>query len=142
MKVIGRDMRVAVPSSEVERKVSTVDPDDNKCKRRRVMEEIANPFTYPPSQYRLYTKRNLVLLGLLRSRSGTKLHDEVPVEEQRRLLADQSEPPVEWDLTRLERPRLDWIEEDGGHETFGDFWPVCSVVAFLVQLFPFSRRDL
>ena len=91
------------------------------------MEEIANPFTYPPSQYRSYTKRNLVLLELLRSRSGTKLHDEVPVEEQRRLLADQSEPPVEWDLTRLERPRVDWIEEDVGHETFGEFWPVCCV---------------
>lgn len=103
------------------------------------MEEIANPFTFPPSQYRIYTKRNLVLLELLRSRSGTKLHDEIPVEEQQRLLADQGEPVVDWDLTRLERPRVDWIQENGGYETFGDPWPVCRLVA-LLRCSPVTHR--
>lgn len=88
------------------------------------MEEIANPFTFPPSQYRRYTKRNLVLLDLLRTRTETKLHDEIPLDEQYRILADQGEPAVEWDLTHLEPPRIDWIVEDGGYEAFGDFWPV------------------
>lgn len=88
------------------------------------MDEIANPFTFPPSQYRLYTKRNLVLLDLLRSRSGTKLHDEISLEKQTQLLEDQGEP-LDWTLPRLERPRADWIEQEGGYETFGDFWPVC-----------------
>lgn len=97
------------------------------------MEEITNPFTFPPSQYRLYTKRNAVLLDLLRSRSRTGIHDDISLEDQHRLLSDQGEP-VDWDLTRLERPRLDWIFEDGGYETFGDFWPVCGhfVVFFMV----------
>lgn len=108
--------------------------DDSTRKQHREMEEIANPFTFPPSQYRLYTKRNLILLELLRSRSGTKLHDEIPPEEQQRLLADQGEPAVEWNLTHLERPRLDWIEEDGGYEAFGEFWPVCDAIAPFVPL--------
>lgn len=88
------------------------------------MDEIANPFTFPPSQYRQYTKRNLVLLDLLRSRSGTKLHDAISLEKQTQLLEDQGEP-LDWTLTRLERPRADWIEQEGGYETFGEFWPVC-----------------
>lgn len=89
------------------------------------MDEIANPFTFPPSQYLRYTKRNLVLLELLRQRSETQLHDEMPLDEQQRVLSDQGEPVVDWDLTALEPPRIDWIQEDGGYEVFGDHWPVC-----------------
>lgn len=96
------------------------------------MDEIANPFTFPPSVYRRYTKRNLVLLDLLRSRTGTKLHDDIPLEKQKQLLEDQGGEPLDWSLTRtLERPRADWIEQEGGYETFGDFWPVCVVVVLL-----------
>lgn len=97
------------------------------------MEEITNPFTFPPSQYRLYTKKNLVLLDLLRNRSETTLHDEIPLEVQHRILVDQGEP-VEWDLTRLEPPRIDWIAEDGGYEVFGDFWPVCGTTNKIICL--------
>lgn len=88
-------------------------------------EEITNPFTFPPSQYRRYTKRNLVLLELLRTRSSTSLHNDIPLNEQNKALEDQLPgDPLEWDLTTLERPKIDWIIEDGGYEAFGEFWPV------------------
>ncbi|KAF9514201.1 hypothetical protein BS47DRAFT_1343289, partial [Hydnum rufescens UP504] len=65
--------------------------------------EIVNPFPSPPSQYKLYTKTNLALLSLLRARTDTSVHDELSLEKQREVLADQSQ---------------------GGYETFGDLWPV------------------
>lgn len=98
------------------------------------MDEIANPFTFPPSQFRLYTKRNLVLLNLLRARSGTQLYDQISLESQHAILADQGEP-LDWDLTRLERPRADWIEEEGGYEAFGDAWPVSPFQNLPVSLY-------
>ncbi|KAF8307230.1 hypothetical protein DL93DRAFT_2088156 [Clavulina sp. PMI_390] len=84
------------------------------------MDEIANPFNYPPVHYRRYTKRNLVLLDLLRTRDKRA---DVPLDEQRTILADQPDE-VDWDLTSLEPPRVDWIVEDGGYEAFGVFWPL------------------
>ncbi|KAF9503898.1 hypothetical protein BS47DRAFT_1386358 [Hydnum rufescens UP504] len=84
-------------------------------------EEIVNPFPSPPSQYKLYTKTNLALLSLLRARTDTSVHDELSLEKQREVLADQSQVPA-WDLTTLEPPRADWIVEEGGYETFGDLW--------------------
>lgn len=88
-------------------------------------EEIVNPFPSPPSQYKRYTKSNLALLSLLRARSSTNVHDVILPDEQHRILDDQGELPT-FDITALERPRADWIVEDGGYETFGDGWPVRS----------------
>jgi mediator of RNA polymerase II transcription subunit 7 len=87
-------------------------------------EEVVNPFPSPPVHYLRYTKANLELLKTLRERSGTVVHETIPVADQQELLHDQPSLP-EWDLTALERPRADWIVEEGGYEAFGDTWPVC-----------------
>ncbi|KAF8341294.1 MED7 protein-domain-containing protein [Cantharellus anzutake] len=87
-------------------------------------EEIVNPFPSPSSYYKLYTEHNLNLLHLLRTRTSTSVHDPIPPEaQQHQSLFDQSQVPP-WDLTTLERPRADWIVEEGNYETFGDFWPI------------------
>lgn len=92
--------------------------------------EIVNPFPNPPSHFKHYTKHNLELLSLLRARSETRAHDVLSLEEQSGVLSDQGPLPA-WDLTTLERPRADWIIEEGGYQTFGEFWPV-STFAFLI----------
>ena len=86
-------------------------------------EEIVNPFPSPPSHYRHYTEHNLKLLDLLRARTSTNVHDAILPETQQQTLSDQNQVPP-WDLAILEKPRADWIIEQGGYETFGDFWPV------------------
>ncbi len=105
-------------------------------------EEIVNPFPSPPSHYRLYTQHNLNLLDLLRTRTSTNDHDPISPEKQQQTLSDQDQVPP-WDLTTLEKPRADWIIEQGGYETFGDFWPVraarsniCRQLHSLVLIFP------
>ncbi|KDQ15986.1 hypothetical protein BOTBODRAFT_31437 [Botryobasidium botryosum FD-172 SS1] len=84
--------------------------------------EIVNPFPPPPIQYNRYTQQNLDLLALLRERSSTTVHEDLR-KSQHAVLSDQADVP-EWNLTELERPRADWIIEEGGYNTFGDRWPV------------------
>ncbi|KDQ07602.1 hypothetical protein BOTBODRAFT_119857 [Botryobasidium botryosum FD-172 SS1] len=84
--------------------------------------EIVNPFPSPPIQYNRYTPQNLDLLVLLRERSSTTIHQELQ-ENQHAILSNQADVP-EWNLTELERPRADWIIEEGGYNTFGDRWPI------------------
>lgn len=103
--------------------------------------EIGNPFHYPPSHYKNNTKANHTLLALLRERTETSVHDPISLEQQRDVLGEQS---VDLDLTALERPRADWIVEEGWFEAFGDKWPVCATIpasaSRFVDVFCRSRR--
>lgn len=84
--------------------------------------ELRNPFPSPPSHYQNYTAHNLKLLSLLRERAGPEEIDLSNVN-QLSILFDQSDVP-EWPLAQLERPRVDWIIEEGHYTVFGDTWQV------------------
>lgn len=77
--------------------------------------ELRNPFPSPPSHYVNFTTHNLKLLSLLKERADGQ---ETTQEE---ILSDQSDVP-DWPLTSLEKPRVDWIKEDGYYNIFGDTW--------------------
>lgn len=81
--------------------------------------ELRNPFPSPPSHYTNYTSHNLELLSLLRSRASGK--EDIDVTHQHELLSDQTDVPS-WQLTQLDKPRVDWILEDGQYTVFGDTW--------------------
>ncbi len=80
--------------------------------------ELRNPFPSPPSHYTKYTPHNLKLLALLQERAG-----DVPEPNQYEILNDQPDVP-DWNLTQLERPRVEWIleEPDAHYDVFGDRW--------------------
>jgi mediator of RNA polymerase II transcription subunit 7 len=79
--------------------------------------ELRNPFPSPPSHYTNDTAHNLKLLSLLRERAeGQNLG-----LTQNEILSDQTDVP-EWPLTSLEKPRVDWIREEGHYNVFGDTW--------------------
>jgi hypothetical protein len=80
--------------------------------------ELRNPFPSPPSHYINFTTHNLKLLSLLKERAKGQ---EVSETAQREVLSDQSDVP-DWPLTSLEKPRVDWIKEDGYYNIFGDQW--------------------
>ncbi|PSR76711.1 hypothetical protein PHLCEN_2v8308 [Hermanssonia centrifuga] len=81
--------------------------------------ELRNPFPSPPSHYNNYTTQNLNLLALLKERVD---EDGDPVQvNQYEVLADQPDVP-EWPLVQLEKPRVDWILEEGHYTVFGDTW--------------------
>ena len=84
--------------------------------------ELRNPFPSPPSHYTNYTSHNLKLLELLRDRVG-EASDDLSQVNQHEVLADQADVP-EWPLQQLEKPRVDWILEDGHYTVFGDTWYV------------------
>lgn len=84
--------------------------------------ELRNPFPSPPSHYNNYTTHNLTLLALLKERAEESGADVAQVN-QYDVLSDQTEIP-DWPLQSLEKPRVDWIEEEGGFMVFGDYWPV------------------
>ena len=86
--------------------------------------ELRNPFPSPPSHYTNYTAYNLQLLKLLKERVGD---DESSYASQHEVLADQVDVP-DWPLTQLEKPRVDWILEEGQYTVFGDTWFVRKVV--------------
>jgi mediator of RNA polymerase II transcription subunit 7 len=80
--------------------------------------ELRNPFPSPPSHYTNYTTHNLQLLSLLRERAvGQYASESTQIE----ILSDQNNVP-EWPLTSLEKPRVDWIREEGFYNVFGDTW--------------------
>jgi len=80
--------------------------------------ELRNPFPSPPSQYTNYTTHNLRLLSLLKERAEGQ--DAVGLT-QNGILSDQTDVP-DWPLTSLEKPRVDWIREEGHYTVFGDTW--------------------
>jgi mediator of RNA polymerase II transcription subunit 7 len=84
--------------------------------------ELRNPFPSPPSHYTTYTSHNLALLSLILQREPDH-HDQT----QQELLSDQSDVP-DWPLTQLEKPRVDWILEEGQYNAFGDTWFVRDLV--------------
>jgi mediator of RNA polymerase II transcription subunit 7 len=95
--------------------------------------ELRNPFPSPPSHYQNYTAHNLKLLSLLGERAEPEGIDLSNVN-QRAILSDQSDVP-EWPLAQLEKPRVDWILEEGHYTVFGDTWQV-SLVPLVLSLKP------
>jgi mediator of RNA polymerase II transcription subunit 7 len=80
--------------------------------------ELRNPFPSPPSHYTNYTAHNLQLLSLLRERAEGQYASE---STQIEILSDQNDVP-DWPLASLEKPRVDWIREEGSYNVFGDTW--------------------
>jgi len=92
--------------------------------------ELRNPFPSPPSHYTKYTTHNLNLLGLLHERvEDTDLSTVNQYEE----LKDQTDVP-DWPLVQLEKPRVDWILEEGHYTVFGDTWFVKETIPSLAEL--------
>jgi mediator of RNA polymerase II transcription subunit 7 len=51
------------------------------------------------------------------------------------VLLDQSDVP-NWPLSQFEKPRVDWILEDGQYNIFGDTWLVCpSSLAIVYEVY-------
>ena len=96
--------------------------------------ELRNPFPSPPSHYQNYTAHNLKLLGLLSERAEPEGIDLSNVN-QRAILSDQSDIP-EWPLAQLEKPRVDWILEEGHYTVFGDTWQVSLVSPLVLHSTP------
>ncbi|TCD60046.1 Mediator of RNA polymerase II transcription subunit 7 [Steccherinum ochraceum] len=99
--------------------------------------ELRNPFPSPPSHYTNYTTHNLKLLELLRERSTSTQEGGESSEppdlsqvNQHEALSDQTDVP-EWPLQQLEKPRVDWILEEGHYTVFGDTWFVKDVIPSL-----------
>lgn len=80
--------------------------------------ELRNPFPSPPSHHTNYTSHNLKLLALLKERSGDA---DLSTVNEHEILSDQNDVPS-WPLAHLEKPRVDWIIEDGYYNVFGDTW--------------------
>jgi len=80
--------------------------------------ELRSPFPSPPSQYTNYTTHNLKLLSLLKERAEGQ---DATGLAQNEILSDQKDLP-DWPLTSLEKPRVDWICEEGHYTVFGDTW--------------------
>ena len=96
--------------------------------------ELRNPFPSPPSHYKNYTSHNLQLLSLLHERTGDA---DIPTVNQYEVLSDQQDVP-EWPLMQLEKPRADWIMEDGNYTVYGDTWYVSKVLTSTSGLVPSS----
>jgi len=99
--------------------------------------ELRNPFPSPPSHYTKYTTHNLRLLDLLRERATDV---DLSTVNQHEVLSDQTDIP-EWPLAQLEKPRVDWILEEGQYTVFGDTWFIKETIPSLqesggIQLYP------
>jgi mediator of RNA polymerase II transcription subunit 7 len=80
--------------------------------------ELRNPFPSPPSHYANYTSHNLKLLALLKERTSDT---DLSTHNEHDILSDQTDLPP-WPLAQLEKPRVDWIIEDGYYNVYGDTW--------------------
>ncbi|KAG1757783.1 MED7 protein-domain-containing protein [Suillus lakei] len=94
--------------------------------------ELRNPFPSPPSHYNNYASHNLKLLALLKERVGDQNAD-LADSNQHELLSDQNDVPS-WSLAQLEKPRVDWILEEGHYNVFGDMWFVKETIPSLAEL--------
>ncbi|KAI0634257.1 MED7 protein-domain-containing protein [Trametes polyzona] len=93
--------------------------------------ELRNPFPSPPSHYTRYTSHNLKLLALLRERAGPDA--DLYALNQYEVLSDQTDVP-DWPLAQLEKPRVDWILEEGHYTVFGDTWFIKEKIPSLAEL--------
>ncbi len=93
--------------------------------------ELRNPFPSPPSHYTRYTTHNLKLLELLRERQGEDA--DLYALNQYEVLADQTDVP-DWPIAQLEKPRVDWVLEEGHYTVFGDTWFVCMLYVNVLKL--------
>ncbi|KAG9096871.1 Mediator of RNA polymerase II transcription subunit 7 [Ceratobasidium sp. 370] len=108
--------------------------------------EIQSTFPAPPAHYLRYTGTNLQLLAQLKEKLGPNTPSFHPasedspypdlhaVRQQHALLAGAHDVP-DWDLLELQRPRADWIVEEGGYSTFGDQWQALEELG-MRQLYP------
>ncbi|KAF8140437.1 hypothetical protein EV363DRAFT_1393345 [Boletus edulis] len=94
--------------------------------------ELRNPFPSPPSHHSNYTAHNLRLLHLLRDRLKDKDVD-INTVDQHDILSDQTDVPP-WPLNQLEKPRVDWVLEEGHYNVFGDTWFVKETIPSLAEL--------
>ncbi|KZT30742.1 hypothetical protein NEOLEDRAFT_1053088 [Neolentinus lepideus HHB14362 ss-1] len=92
--------------------------------------ELRNPFPSPPSHYTRYTNHNLKLLSLLKERA---MAEDLSQVNQNEVLVDQNDVP-EWPLAELEKPRVDWILDEGSYTVFGDTWFVKETIPSLAEL--------
>ncbi|KAI0827401.1 MED7 protein-domain-containing protein [Trametes gibbosa] len=93
--------------------------------------ELRNPFPSPPSHYTRYTNLNLKLLKVLRERAGEDA--DLYALNQYEVLSDQTDVP-DWPLAQLEKPRVDWILEEGHYTVFGDTWFIKEKIPSLAEL--------
>ncbi|KAG2159647.1 MED7 protein-domain-containing protein [Suillus bovinus] len=93
--------------------------------------ELRSPFPSPPSHYNNYTSHNLKLLALLKERVRDQ-NANIGIVDQHELLSDQSDVPT-WSLSQLEKPRVDWILEEGHYSVFGDTWFVKETIPSLAE---------
>ncbi|EJF61688.1 hypothetical protein DICSQDRAFT_85733 [Dichomitus squalens LYAD-421 SS1] len=93
--------------------------------------ELRNPFPSPPSHYTRYTNHNLKLLELLKERASEGV--DISTLNQYDVLSDQTDVP-EWPLATLEKPRVDWILEEGHYTVFGDTWFIKETIPSLAEL--------
>ncbi|KAI0034132.1 MED7 protein-domain-containing protein [Vararia minispora EC-137] len=105
--------------------------------------ELRNPFPAPPSLYTRYTSQNLKYLALLRERTAENEHGPDDPEKQREVLADMPDVP-DWPLAELEKPRADWIVEEGYYKVYGETWFLKETLPSLAengieQLYPADR---
>ncbi|QRV86504.1 mediator complex subunit Med7 [Ceratobasidium sp. AG-Ba] len=97
--------------------------------------EIQSTFPAPPAHYLRYTNANLQLLAQLKDKLGpdspsyhpastdAPYPDVQAIRQQHALLTGAHDVP-DWDLLELQRPRVDWIVEEGGYSTFGQEWQI------------------
>jgi len=92
--------------------------------------ELRNPFPSPPSHYANYTSHNLKLLALLKERTSDT---DLSTHNEHDILSDQTDLPP-WPLAQLEKPRVDWIIEDGYYNVYGDTWFIKETIPSLAEL--------
>lgn len=81
--------------------------------------ELRNPFPSPPEYYTRYTTQNIRLLASLRDHKSDDPESEQWLQD---LLNGESAEEAEARLAGLEKPRADWILEDGQYTVYGDTW--------------------
>ncbi|KAG8936084.1 Mediator of RNA polymerase II transcription subunit 7 [Tulasnella sp. 418] len=93
--------------------------------------EVVNPFPEPPPRFKLFSKENIQALQLLRERTNTTKHGDLPAgTTQQDILSDQSSIP-DISLLDLEPPRLDWVLEGGAYYCYSDYWTIQNGHPFL-----------
>lgn len=116
-------------------------------------------FPLPPAAYKNFTSRNFKLLKLIQEheqdedqQSWDELDAQQRMERQRAIIqehgsaltkakggdeAEEAPQLPDWDLRmELEKPRVDWVVEDGFYNTFGQTWPVSAwALSNLTELF-------